>query len=137
MARLVAMERMGNSARDATLSQAHRFLRACRGRPWPTTFAGRPVSEELLMRLILSLAALLLFTATLPGVVVADARPDSYILPGDAVFPEGVAFEQDTGFFYVSSTTDGTIFRGTLDSPEAEVFLAAGTDGRTTATGLE
>ena len=89
------------------------------------------------MRVILSLAALLVFAATLPGSAVADSRPDSYILPGPAVFPEGVAFDQQTGFFYVSSTTDGTIFRGTLDEPQAEVFLAPGSDGRTTAVGLE
>jgi Cu-Zn family superoxide dismutase len=89
------------------------------------------------MRPVLSLAALLVFTATLPALAVADSRPDSYALPGPAVFPEGVAFDQQTGFYYVSSTTDGTIFRGTLDEPEAEVFLAAGTDGRTSAAGLE
>ena len=89
------------------------------------------------MRAILSLAALLVFAAALPGLAVADSRPDSYILPGPAVFPEGVAFDQQTGFYYVSSTTDGTIFRGTLDETQAEIFLAGGTDGRTTAVGLE
>ena len=40
----------------------------------------------------------------------APARPTSYTLPGEDVFPEGItAFEDD---FYVTSTTDGTVFRG-------------------------
>jgi sugar lactone lactonase YvrE len=89
------------------------------------------------MRAVLSMAALLVFTATLPALAVADSRPDSYVLPGPAVFPEGVAFDQQAGFYYVSSTTDGTIFRGTLGEPEAEVFLEPGEDGRATAVGLE
>jgi sugar lactone lactonase YvrE len=71
------------------------------------------------------------------GIAEAAPRPTRYILPGDEVFPEGIAFEQSTGYFYVSSTTDGTVFRGTLDDEMTEVFLPGGQDGRTTATGLE
>ena len=40
------------------------------------------------------------------------ALPDQYILPGNAVFPEGVAYDQRSSSVFVSSTTDGTIFRG-------------------------
>jgi Cu-Zn family superoxide dismutase len=82
----------------------------------------------------LSLAALL---ALIPLVAFAAPRPDSYVLPGDEVFPEGVSFDEQSGYFYVSSTTDGTIFRGTLDEAQAEVFLPGGEDGRTAAVGLE
>lgn len=90
------------------------------------------------MRAILPLFALaLVSTVLLPAAVAASPAPDSYILPGDAVFPEGVTFDERTGFFYVSSTTDGTIFRGRLDEPETQVFLEPGLDGRTTAVGLE
>ena len=64
------------------------------------------------------------------------SRPDSYILPGAAVFPEGVAFDQRTGTVYVSSTTNGTIFSGDVKSEVLTPFLAPNTDGRTTATGL-
>lgn len=71
------------------------------------------------------------------GQAEAAQRPTRYILPGDEVFPEGIAFEQSTGYFYVSSTTDGTVFRGTLDEEMTEVFLPGGEDGRTTAIGLE
>lgn len=67
----------------------------------------------------------------------ADPRPSSYVVPGAAVFPEGVAFQPSTGAFFVSSTGDGTIFRGHVSEPMTQVFLAGGQDGRTTAIGLE
>jgi Cu-Zn family superoxide dismutase len=72
------------------------------------------------------------------GALPADAqRPEVYILPGEGVFPEGVAFDEQTQTFYVSSTGGGAVFRGTLHEEAAEVFLPAGEDGRTFATGLE
>ena len=63
--------------------------------------------------------------------------PTRYVLPGDRVFPEGIAYDHASGSVFVSSTTDGTILRGD-DSDEAlAVFLTPGADGRTTAVGLE
>jgi len=65
---------------------------------------------------------------------------ERYVLPGEQVFPEGVAYRSDTGDFYVGSTTDGTVFRGNVeeDGPKkAEVFLEPESDGRTTAIGME
>src|SRR5918992_581011 len=84
-----------------------------------------------------SLILTLLGTLALAGAAAGDPRPSSYTLPGDAVFPEGVAFQPSTGFFYVSATGDGTIFRGHVSEPAAAEFLAGGEDGRTTAIGLE
>ena len=63
--------------------------------------------------------------------------PTRYVLPGDRVFPEGVAYDHRTGSVFVSSTTDGTIFRGDDSDETLEQFLAPGGDGRTTAVGLE
>jgi Cu-Zn family superoxide dismutase len=71
------------------------------------------------------------------GAAAAAERPSRYILPGDAVYPEGIAYQKSTGHFYVGSTTDGTIFRGHVGDPEAEVWLPGNQDGRTTATGLD
>ena len=73
------------------------------------------------------------------GRLGAEVRNGStrYILPGNAVFPEGVAYQPSAGAYFVGSTTDGTIFRGTLHEPAASVFLPPGGDGRTTATGLK
>ena len=66
-----------------------------------------------------------------------SASIERYILPGDRVFPEGIAYEPTTGNFFVSSTTDGTIFRGDVQKKIAQEFLPGGSDGRTAAVGLK
>ncbi|OZE96611.1 superoxide dismutase [Rhodococcoides fascians] len=65
----------------------------------------------------------------------APSNADIYTLPGTDVFPEGIAADDET--FYVTSTGDGTVFRGTLGTPELQVFLPGGADGRTAAAGLD
>jgi sugar lactone lactonase YvrE len=67
-----------------------------------------------------------------------EAGAVRYTLPGEQVFPEGVAYQEETGDFFVSSTTDGTVFRGNVrgDSRRAEVFLEPRQDGRTAANGM-
>ena len=95
---------------------------------------------KLVLSVIACCAGLVL--ATPAGAVpharpAAKPRPSQYILPGNAVFPEGIAFDRSTGYFYVSSTTDGTIFRGDVKEEMTAVFLPGGQDGRTTAIGLE
>lgn len=57
-------------------------------------------------------------------------------LPGDQVFPESIAIDQDTGVYYVGSVKDGTIYRGRVGSDDISIFSAAGADGRTNAHGL-
>jgi len=79
---------------------------------------------------------LLLLALGAPALTSA-ALPDEYVLPGEEVFPEGIDHDPATGYFYVSSTTDGTIFRGHVNDPLTEVFLAPGEDGRATAVGVE
>jgi hypothetical protein len=68
--------------------------------------------------------------------LVSAALPSQYVIPGDNVYPEGVTLRPGTETFYVSSTTDGTIFRGTLDKPRLKVFLKPGANGRALANGL-
>ncbi|MCR6648835.1 MAG: hypothetical protein NVV70_12125 [Cellulomonas sp.] len=97
-------------------------------------------------RLTTSLAAAVM-ALTLVTAVPASAhgpghhhRPATYLLDpvgpaADDVYPEGVAAHG--GHFYVSSTTDGTIYRGDLDEPTATPFLPGGQDGRVIAVGLK
>jgi DNA-binding beta-propeller fold protein YncE len=66
----------------------------------------------------------------------ATPRPDAYVLPGAAVFPEGIAFQRETGHFFVSSTSDGSILRGHVSEPAASPFIP-GTTGQFSAIGLE
>lgn len=68
----------------------------------------------------------------------AEARiSTAYTLPGERVYPEGIGADPRSGALFVSSFTTGTIYRITPGRPAAEVFLPAGTDGRTTAGGLK
>jgi Cu-Zn family superoxide dismutase len=61
----------------------------------------------------------------------------TYALPGTQVFSEGVAYDEHTGYYYVSSTGDGSVFRGRLSESAATVFLPAGADERTVTTGMK
>jgi len=75
---------------------------------------------------LLTFAMLAALVALVPSASVGAApRPSSYILPGSAVFPEGVAYQSSTGNFFVSSTTDGSILRGNVMEPAAAPFIAA------------
>ena len=86
----------------------------------------------LALSLVLSLGA--------GGVALAQEEETSvYPLPGEEVFPEGIALNEATGDFFVGSTTDGTIFTSNTSQPgvEASVFSEGGADGRTTAIGMK
>ncbi|WP_084505381.1 SMP-30/gluconolactonase/LRE family protein [Nocardia harenae] len=50
----------------------------------------------------------------------------AYTLPGDRVYPEGIAADPRTGDTYVGSYGTGAIYRAAPDATEAEVFLPAG-----------
>jgi hypothetical protein len=86
----------------------------------------------------LVLCGILAVVAVAVAVATASAapRPAAYVLPGAAVFPEGVAFQPETGDFFVSSTSDGSIVRGHVSEPAAGPFIP-GTTGQFSAIGLE
>lgn len=67
----------------------------------------------------------------------APTLSTAYELPGNAVYPEGIAHDDRTGDTYVGSFADGAVYRAATDATEAEVFLPAGTDGRKTTNGLK
>ncbi|MEV4715233.1 hypothetical protein [Micromonospora sp. NPDC049374] len=68
----------------------------------------------------------------------ASPRPVSYVLPGDDAYPEGIAHDPRSPYFYVSSLTDGRIYRGDVRSPRTTVWLPGNAaDGRTTAGGMK
>ena len=57
-----------------------------------------------------------------------------FALPAGGGFPEGIAYDEATGDFYVGSLIDGTIYRGNVETGTVEVFLP-GQPGRV-AVGL-
>jgi Cu-Zn family superoxide dismutase len=91
---------------------------------------------------LVALAGLLPWAALAPTALAQDATPVAtptetgrlFPLPGEAVFPEGVAYQEETGDFFVGSTTDGTIYRGNVGTGEVEVFVEGAPGG--SAVGL-
>lgn len=92
--------------------------------------SGHPIRAAALVAV-----AVLLTACGGAGTTVSEAK--RYELPGDRVFPEGVAVNKANGDFFVSSSEDGTVFRGNVGRDGVEVFLPGGRDGRTGATGLK
>lgn len=78
-----------------------------------------------------------LLTPVLPASATTAQVSTAYELPGDRVYPEGVAVDPRTGDLYAGSYTDGTVFKMTPGHRVAKVFLPAGADGRDTANGLK
>jgi len=64
----------------------------------------------------------------------AQALPTSYQLPGEAVFPEGIALGKDADVFYVGATNGGTVFRADIATGEVRVFASG---EQPTAIGME
>ncbi|NXY93397.1 SMP-30/gluconolactonase/LRE family protein [Streptomyces sp. BR123] len=97
--------------------------------------------KKLLPVSVLTVAAALTLT-TAPTAVAAEPHggggriTTAFTLPGDKVYPEGIATDPRTRAVYVGSYADGTVYRALPGRAGAEVFLPAGTDGRRTANGL-
>lgn len=86
------------------------------------------------------LLALVVVTLSATGVAAAQTGgTQTFDIPGEEVYPEGVAYSPSTGDFFVGSTTNGAIFRGNVGDPSAgtEPFLEPGADGRSTAIGMK
>lgn len=70
------------------------------------------------------LPILLLTALTLVGNATAQTEGTStYELPGEAVYPEGIAYDPTGNAFYVGSASDGTIFRGDLETGEVTTLI--------------
>jgi sugar lactone lactonase YvrE len=69
-----------------------------------------------------------------PDVVVAK---ESYPLPGDAFFPEGIAYNNKTGIFYTGSVANGDIVQVNVQSGETKLFSLGKSQNRNAATGMK
>lgn len=75
-------------------------------------------------------AVVVLLLLALSGVVSANGRSWTTALPGENVFPEGIAYDTATNTFYVSSTTTGAIFHARLGDEVASLFVPGEGDAR-------
>jgi len=99
-----------------------------------TRQAGALAAAAVLLSLAVPSAAAAAATPPAAGTSLMALGTTTYVLPGEDVFPEGVTVEGRD--FYVSSTTDGTVYRGRLGRRETEVFLPGLENERTSAIGL-
>lgn len=90
-------------------------------------------------RVTLTLALTFSLFVLTAGHAQQGVTPQTYTLPSDAAFPEGIAYNAATGDFFVGSTRNGAVYRGNAQNgnSQLEVFLAAGTDDRTAVTGMK
>jgi Cu-Zn family superoxide dismutase len=97
--------------------------------------------------LIVALIVLMAFSASRGG---ADEPPEIFFslpietcsppfgTPPNGCYPEGIAADDDSGTFYVSNFSTGSISSGNVKSNDPlEEFLPGGEDGRTQAIGLK
>lgn len=79
------------------------------------------------------LAAIATLALGLPS-AAAQALPTSYELPGQAIFPEGIALDEDADVFYVGATNGGTVFRADIATGDVRIFASG---EQPTAIGME
>lgn len=62
---------------------------------------------------------------------------ESYALPGDTLFPEGIAYQRSSGKFYTGSVTSGDILEVDVQTGDVRTFASGAAQGRIAATGLK
>ncbi len=91
----------------------------------------------------LSLLPLLLFVSMAScalaesPVTPANCQIGVYDFPGEAVFPEGIAYDASRGVIYTGSAIDGTLFEVDLKTGEMTIIAAGGEEDRHAANGMK
>jgi streptogramin lyase len=62
---------------------------------------------------------------------------ESYPLPGDTLFPEGIAYQESKGKFYTGSVTSGDILEVDVQTGNVRTFASGSAQDRKAATGLK
>ncbi|QMU28322.1 SMP-30/gluconolactonase/LRE family protein [Adhaeribacter radiodurans] len=62
---------------------------------------------------------------------------ESYVLPGNTFFPEGIAYHEKSNAFFTGSVTNGDILRVKVQNGEANLFAKGDLQYRGAATGLK
>jgi len=62
---------------------------------------------------------------------------ESYPIPGEKFFPEGIAYDREDGVFYTGSTTNGDIVKVKVNTGATELFAAGAKQGRGFCTGMK
>lgn len=97
---------------------------AASGEAAPTAQVAAQVASPVAVTPTASVTPTAVATATVPVVAATPIGGGRlFALPGDVVFPEGIAYQEATGDFFVGSISDGTIYRGNVISGAVATFL--------------
>jgi Cu-Zn family superoxide dismutase len=66
-----------------------------------------------------------------------DIKQETYNLPGNQLFPEGIAYNVSNGMFYVGSTTSGDIVQVDVTNGTTSTFAAGAAQNRLDCRGLK
>ena len=66
-----------------------------------------------------------------------EVNKESYPIPGDNFFPEGIAYDPHEGVFYTGSTTTGDIVKVNVKTGATELFGGSAKAGRGSALGMK
>ncbi len=62
---------------------------------------------------------------------------ETYALPGDTLFPEGIVYDNKAGSFYTGSVTNGDILQVEVQTGDAKLFAQGTMHNRKAATGMK
>lgn len=66
-----------------------------------------------------------------------EIAQESYALPNDTLYPEGIAYRSSTGEFYTGSVTNGDLLAVDVQTGAVKTFASGAAQGRKAATGLK
>ncbi|MGV3560678.1 SMP-30/gluconolactonase/LRE family protein [Larkinella arboricola] len=66
-----------------------------------------------------------------------DVQQESYIIPGNTFFPEGIAYDDKQGVFYTGSIGNGDILKVDVQTGASSLFASGAAQGRPTCNGLK
>ncbi|GAB3325967.1 hypothetical protein GCM10027299_24760 [Larkinella ripae] len=66
-----------------------------------------------------------------------DVKLESYPIPGERFFPEGIAYDAHLGVFYTGSIGNGDIVRVNVQTGETSLFASGAAQNRPTCNGLK
>jgi hypothetical protein len=66
-----------------------------------------------------------------------NVAKETYALPIDTLFPEGIAYHEQTGNFYTGSVTSGDLLEVNVETGAARIFATGASQDRKAATGLK
>ena len=66
-----------------------------------------------------------------------EVNQDIYPLPGNQLFPEGIAYDPKNGFFYTGSTINGDIIKVNVETGAAALFASGPKQGRADCRGMK